>query len=666
MNMTNIDVRHSIRTWATVVATALLAIPTGIGAQQQIAPLAAAPDSPLVIEDDAPLFRAFDKVWTKADFVKVAELAPPGGLALPTGGLADLESVPADQLRQNIERVVAALAATQSVDGDPMDALADNTRGRLEAQLARQAQMAWIERNGFLDLEDPGDDVLRIVYETNRSMFERRETLQLRHIFLSTYEEYVVKAGDTLASIAESITGDPARAGDILDPATEGRRPRIETVEMEDGSELEPKPLQEGEVLLVPMSEAGVREVLERGAEIHQMLAQGRDFVELANQFSQSPRKGQVLAVEPVVDGRPVLPAITEEFMKLENGDFSEPFATKHGVQIIQRLSYTPEGAQSFDQVRNRLRQMWEGQKQQEMFMDTIKPMWAEAPVEVDMDVLANIMDPARSEAVIFQIGDVKYPAESFRQDFPLLTSASTSAEARREELVTLPVVQQFLINQAIEEQGIRETPEFTERRDAMIGQYLLSDRIQAAIGLAGGLEPTELEMQEAMATRDVPPGRPRMVRLWSITKTANVPPNAPEEQRLLALEVEKEKLARLLEPVTTVAQFEELARQVSEDPYADAGGRRGELPEIEKGRFITRLIDDVPENSIYGPAIEEGAVVAFWVGSKRLPDPVEEANRARQFIRNQLRAEKRAAAETKVLDELLEQAGYEFLAPLD
>lgn len=187
--------------------------------------------------------------------------------------------------------------------------------------LMRQAMVRQIRRMPVDTGVHVADKELRAYYLLHQDEFEVEESYVFRHIFVNVAD---------------------------LRRRAEGR-------------------LMPGEEALSPAELAqAVEAKRQRAAEAYARLQAGEDFEAVAEEYSESggeehpEERGVSMAAVTQDDGlymrgRRIMPEMEEAIQSLEPGEFSSPFETTHGFEIVKLEAHTPAGVLAFDEVRERL-----------------------------------------------------------------------------------------------------------------------------------------------------------------------------------------------------------------------------------------------------------------------------------------------------------------------
>ena len=637
-----------------------LAVPAG--AQEQSAPSAdapavelASPDSVSLSESD-PLFRAFDRIYTTGEWENIVALSPPDSMAAFVRVTADVNDLTEDVLANSIRDFAQTTAMANEAREKNIE-IEEGLKQRLQAQTDILGIQVWLTEHNILDVDDVPAERIQAYYEENKDeLFKREETLQLRHIFLSTYEPYTVVEGDTLEGIAEGIGGDKTLAEQILSEET--KQPRVETTETQEGEAIGVRPLMAGERLMVPMGEAKANKVREKAQEIYQRLQGGEQFTELQAEMSEAATS--VMNVRPKADQKPILPEIYNTFLELETGGFSEPIRTKHGYQIIYRQNYQPEEYVPLSEAEDQIRLRLENEIREERLAAKIAELWEKADLEVNEEALKNAFEEEAQEAVVVTLGDQELTVQQFGSQLRGKLTEETTLEERKELLKQTPAIQRYLIEQAVEQEKLEETEVYEARKNwvedrlyaAVYGQKIIEERID---------EPTEEEISAKYEEM-----KPQLMTraekgLWqiSVEPTTDAQPGTPEYEAALAAEAQA--LGEKLKEVDTLDEFKEAARKYSTDEYQAAGGSRGPLlPNFMEG-LGRELLNPQHASKVYGPIALENKVFAFWT-EETTPSREQTLEEARERVVGALKNEQTVKLRDEIREEYIEKSGLEIL----
>lgn len=447
--------------------------------QAPIDALGDAPDFSLAaepIDGDAEVAVVNGRTWTMRDLQYLLATRPLPGVELP---LNEFPLLRGDDL-VHVLRLIGAYDVLAQEGAELGLELTEEQQGVVD-DLTRQFAETILYQEEVVDKvgEVTDADVQARYEEVREQRFRQKEELRMRHIYTSTYATHTVGEGETLESIARDIGGDESAAERILSDET--KRPRIETLTDEEGEELTPRPLVAGEILLVPVSgekEIPAREKIE---EAHAALEAGEDFEEVAKRFSENERKGELWVIRPADQERPIMDELRDAFFSLEDGEFSEPLRTRHGFQIVERVSYAPEGYRELDaRLRNTLSNELRNQRTSELsqqFLDALTQ--DEALVVVHTDALEA--EETYDEDVLLTIAGVDITRAEFFGSLPGSGLDVTTEEALRQRLPQSRAALFPLIRGYLREAGYLDLPGVKRFEQGIRESYLAERYLEHA-----------------------------------------------------------------------------------------------------------------------------------------------------------------------------------------
>ncbi|MEQ8820574.1 MAG: peptidyl-prolyl cis-trans isomerase [Sumerlaeia bacterium] len=623
------------------------------------------------ITEQTPYYTAFGEVVTVGDFFEQMRDLPadlrPQNLELEIEAFRAMDP---EQRRLLASDLVIYQQATQDAKAEGFTPDAES----MEQLLARQNQAiakVWLDENVNSKVEEPSDEEIAAYYEDKKeSRFTQREQLQFRHIFFSTYKDYVVEAGDTLESIAEKMTGDASRASDILD--SRSKEARSADVEDREGNMVPAQALVEGEVLLVPMSEAETQAILEKARSAYQRVTEGGEpFEDVASELSEADRPGRLLVINPG-DGKQILGPIRETFDTLKDGEISEPVKTRHGYQIINRVRHRPDGPQPLDEVRDVISSTLDRERRTAIIDESFDRLWDEyraadpkpetspgKSIDIDEEVLAAAFTTAEPEDVIVATDAGSYTVQAFRLDFGRDFNEETPLEELLAAMDRVGLVRRELLFWDTNRKKLTETQEFADLNKALEDRFYaaryLENKMQSAIE-----EPSEEELRTFYEENMDRYSRDASLLLRQITKRPPIPADATEAERERILEEERAKLAKELEGVDTIDGFTAKVKELSEDDFVKADGSVGRVGLEWRDGLGQGIYDANPKSRIFGPIVWGDEVLAHYIVRRDEPRTAEFED-AKADINQQIMNKRNAAAREKIVSEMNEKAGYEY-----
>ncbi len=551
--------------------------------------------------------------------------------------------------------------------------LTDEQKARVERDTDQVANSQLYKKVVTEKIEEPTEEQLKEQYEADKeTSYKIDEELKLRHIYVSTYEPYTVKTGDTLESIAKEVNGDESIAEKILSDET--KKPRMEVLEetatdesaetsdSDDEKEtLAPRALVEGEVLLVPLSDERAQEVKDRIDEAWQALEDGKTFEEVSMEYSENPNPGRVFSVYPTRQDRPMLETLSEAFMELEDGEYSKPVRTRHGSQIVGRDSYRPEGYRTFEEVKGRLESSFKNNQVQGLVADFFKESVNDPDITlVNVDNLKLPVEEAKADDVLVTIGDKDFT----RGDIAKATRDKSAEEKYRDEdefrdlLTSIRQVQGELVSAKMEKLNLMEAPEVQMVEKFITETYLannyLSERLEEEVKEVPDSEIEEFynENQETFQRQES--YEIYQVRVPLETNEEGEPANQDE---LLA------EANEVFAGIANLKDFQDAALRFGKAKEGNTSAvetamrkRTSDLTGDEKEAIEASNIPGVTEAFVFG-----NSIVVYWVGEK-IEEGVAPLEEVKEQISQRLLREKRADRREEIIRSYMDKTDVEVL----
>lgn len=112
-------------------------------------------------------------------------------------------------------------------------------------------------------------------------------------------------------------------------------------------------------------NEAGMAATKASIDSIYELVKGGADFAELAKKVSEDPGSARNGGELPWFGAGRMIPDFEKVSFALKNGEISEPFATRHGYHIIQRLDH--KGVASYDEMKTEIERIISGDERNVM-----------------------------------------------------------------------------------------------------------------------------------------------------------------------------------------------------------------------------------------------------------------------------------------------------------
>ncbi len=129
--------------------------------------------------------------------------------------------------------------------------------------------------------------------------------------------------------------------------------------------------------------EASSQTVEQKIKSIYSQLQQGKSFTELVSQFSQGPSKDDGGDIGYIKKGEG-LPELEKIAFSMEEGDFSEPFQTAFGWNIVKILEYNPANLIPLTDVQDHIRSILQRQKSRDIEQDWFEVERSKTYIEIN------------------------------------------------------------------------------------------------------------------------------------------------------------------------------------------------------------------------------------------------------------------------------------------
>lgn len=576
-------------------------------------PLLAEPPNPdsgapaQLIPDDEPVLKTVPVDLTSKPLPLTAPLIELDGVTLSVAAVrALLLLVPQSDIALSAERGTALLSQDgAAVVGRRLAVLQDIGKVGLEKGLRLTTEeneavrksverifaAHLMERSVEGEVEPPTELELKRVYEeTSSTLFKKDPEIKMRAIFLSTYVPHFVGEGETLESIAREVSGDEKSASQVLTGDT--MLPRSS----------DKKPLRVGEKLLVPGGSTVRAQVKSRIEDIEARLKLGEDFVQLADLYSENPRKSDISLINP--SAVPLSKPLFEAFMALEDGEFSAPIENRHGFQIIQRLSCDLSEVQTFETALPRLAGIWIARlKEQREGVFFAKLAHSENLVSI-----VAREDSADADPVVAKIGDVEVrltqvaagTGDKSEEDDESLRSRIGLTKGLRDALFQAGVVAEM-----------QAEPKLVADLERVLSTELIAQRFLEEFVKHEKSNISEEEVQEYWGAHL---DRYVMPTSWNLYGIAVPFDDAlpAEERPTAAVTALKDRVAE----VKSLQDFQVLATRLNDprDRRFLRGGSMVRVQPSELGPNALKAVEQCPVGEMTEVVVDEGECRVFWV----------------------------------------------------
>lgn len=474
------------------------------------------------------------------------------------------------------------------------------------------------------NMSEPTEKEIQECYVANIESFTSHFTFWMKHLFLSTYKEYTVKKGDTLKSIAEKESGDPAKATLIMN---KNRKIIAENVE-----DLDKKEVNAGDKLFVPMNEEEVENVKKKMEKIKTEVTP-ENFDDMIIKYSETEKAYRGLESPPLTDApmlgqgqKPVLPELVEYAKKTPAGGIGDILQTKHGFQIIKITRKVEGGVKPIEEVKDQMLPMVKGRREKALVGEYVNNLKNAPFFEKHYDVLKN--KDAKDSDVLVKIGDLKYTLGEFNEEMKKMQADNKSTTNTYEQNVN--ILDNRFVNDLIAEdakiKGLDKTEEGIIRIEELKRKIFFDKYINEAFNKVNIVNDENLkkyydDKKKAQYTA------PTEYTLHIISKNLTIPSDASkkdiknEEKKILA------QLKEVKRQIKNTQDFEKLAKEESQDYAKEKGGLIGPTNSRFKGAAFEKILLELKKGEITEPFMCEsvGYIVQLDEIKTSTPPPFEE-----------------------------------------
>lgn len=582
-----------------------------------------------------------------------------GGMRFRGTGAEQLRNMPKTQIEEFVRdylfnEKIAQLASEKKLEEDAKvkDAI-NNIRQSSFSNIIYQKEV--VEK-----CAQAAEEEVKKFYEDNKEkMFHQPLSFSMRHIFLSTYKPYTVQEGDTLESIAKKISGDEKAVEFILSD-DDKKEPRW--VKPEERAEKAFRPVQAGEKLLVPMNKEETEAVLARMKKIQEEIKNGGDFTLVAKKYSESgSNSGELLGpIIPSKDRKPMLPEILDAVKKMKSGEISDIIRTKHGYNIIRIENKKEEGFVPFDEAKRNIEARLNSERINKRAEESLLEFARQTPGIVVNENVFTAEDRTSDSVVISIEPDLKYTLGDFAADMP---EAQRLTLKNNKERINAVIGSRKVIMPLLGKYGefkkYHETEEFKttfeNRKIQVLSEHMIRKMMEELP------QPTDEEMKAFYDKNKERYTEPRqydisLIALKVMEQGEEIKDDA-KEKKVAELTA---KLSEVRSGLKTKEEFENKAKEISEDPTAPQKGAIGFVPASYRNAYDGRL------NQIKAGEITEPFLYGNFVYIIRLNEIKEERLRpfedCKRSVENDMHTEKQRTFLKDKKEEILKAGNFEFL----
>jgi parvulin-like peptidyl-prolyl isomerase len=308
-----------------------------------------------------------------------------------------LARMPRERLEKVARWIISRVQAYADMKREAPESLRKNIEFRFDvSQRVTTTINRVFDREVNARIPEVTDAQAQEYYDRHKHEYYRPFQFYMRHLFLTTYVSCEVKDGDTLESIAERVSGDKSKAGQIRWDVAQ--RP----LRREPGKMF--KPLVPGEPLLVPMDEQDAAKVKAKLEEILKQLSTGAKFEDLCRRYSQETRPGAVSGPLPSGTLR-FMPEFIEMAKKTPVNGVSPIFRTAHGWQVIQVTKKQEATYLPLSQVRAQIADTIQRDAREAAIAALVEKLFKSPRLKIDYGLIARQGDQLTTSTVVATVG---------------------------------------------------------------------------------------------------------------------------------------------------------------------------------------------------------------------------------------------------------------------
>ena len=377
-------------------------------------------------------------------------------------------------------------------------------------------------------------------------------------------------------------------------------------------------------------------EALKRAQEALARLKAGEDFVKVANEYSDSEKKGAVVGpfyVDEEDSQKKINPLIQQAVLALNPGQTSDIFPTKYGYEILRLEEYVKPNPKPLEQVRYSIEQTL-----LDKFVEKSKSEFRQRYIDEALtDWNPGIIEDASAEedAVICRVYGEPVTVSMYKGLFRGLArrtrESELQAKGRDEFIKELLVLKMIAYKKALDLGLDKRLPTLERMQSAEIQElfgYGINERWRAYVENNPITEEQTKQCYEENRDRLLAPRQAEVAEIFRRTPPFN---KEVMYEQYKAQEAAKGALRKALERINAGEDFAAVAKEVSEATTAADGGYVGMVSASDQWRgygFISEVFR-LAEGGISTEPVEvqEGyALVHAIKFPPREPLPLEEA----------------------------------------
>ncbi|MBN1867348.1 peptidyl-prolyl cis-trans isomerase [Candidatus Sumerlaeota bacterium] len=529
---------------------------------------------------------------------------------------------PKDGLRNLVEDCAVARVAARRFDELGLTLSSETLRSDEAAD--KRMLRSILFRTEILDkTSEATEQEIQDYYGANSRLFIPPFSFDMRHIFASNYVSVETKEGDTLEKLAQEISGDVAMVDRVLIDS-DAKSPRAPGYSTGDRATI--KPLEPGELLLVPAGPEVKKKNLEKIEEAKRRIEAGEDFMNVAKEVSDAAQKGEIQR-RIGLSGRPPLPEIVEQVRKTDVGKTTDVFETKHGYNLILVEAKTDDRAPPLDEKMTRqIRDVVTRQKRDRRITAFLEEAFDSAPLKVDYDLFKDPDTP--STVPLVTLGDTTYSWETLRiPSFDKASKKMTDDDVKT-YLKANAILRNEILALRARADKLDRAPHFQIASEARVNQEKRQVYLEH---LRKQIETEEIGEAEAKVFFAANPSEftkpPTYTYHLLAIRTKEAPATGGETdeetttQSQTALQSPEDTLltvSNLIRGVDNVETFKAIVREHSDIPgAAENDALFSNTPEKDVPKDLLKELESAAPGTIARPIATEGSVMTAWLVSR-------------------------------------------------
>lgn len=631
---------------------------------------AAAPPSPIAVKAPTPVLGTADTTtlatWNGGQLTNT-ETSSILATRRPAGA-ANLSPEQFDTAGRTAQTdVVKQLALEKILLSKARAAGVDESHPAVARALATQEE-ALLNRLYFQDQVAPQlnqltEKVAQEYYNDNIDrLFTTPATTNIRAVHISTYEQVTTEEGDTLAGLAERISGSKTAATRIV----EGKAPyfaRGTSPEVDD--KVLSSPLEQGEVLYVPMDDDAVSSAGKFASALRAKLVSGQKIDKVVAETRDEDFTVSVTQPLDLDNSASLYDSLSEAARQLGTTTVSQVIKTPSGFNILVMEDATTTKTTGFDEVKAELVQrVSTDESQRKETIERTREMvfnklFSKYNVEINRPVVgrSNYLgtDPLSTNTMIAKVDDLTYTLEDFLSDLRMTGKdwGQLTEEERLEVVRVAPKLSSYVIAKEARSIGIQNSEAFKTAISGVAESQIVAQYKKQTNDPAKN-RVTEAMLREYYETNLDKYTSAAQVTLRELSKRINMTlaPAAKAEQ----IDKARQSLNEIRGRINSQEDFAQLARRESEAiSTRSKGGLIGTVAETFRGEAFKNQVRQLKPGEVSQPFLYGSEVMIIRIDDRTAPTAQAFEEVRRQLMQDYAATEPRKRAQQETADILKE-----------